>query len=94
MAQQFVFRVHALQAMFRRNVSVGEVREVLSTGRTIEEYPEDQPYPSRLLLGWPGLRPIHVVAADNSAEQETVIITVYEPDPERWEPGFEKRRKL
>jgi len=94
MGKRLVFRVHAVQAMFHRNVSVEEVRDVLATGRTIEEYPEDRPYPSRLLLGWPSSRPIHVVAADNSVEQETVIITVYEPDPARWEPGFEKRRKL
>ena len=93
MAQPLVFRVHALQAMFRRGISAEEVSEALSNGRIIEEYPEDRPYPSRLVLGWSGSRAIHVVAADNHSEQETIIITVYEPDPSRWEPGFEKRRK-
>ena len=92
-AQRLVFRVHALQAMFRRSISKADVQHVLVAGKTIEIYPEDHPYPSRLVLGWQGARPIHVVAADNSAEQETIIITVYEPDPDRWEPGFEKRRK-
>ena len=92
MAQRLVFRVHALQAMFRRGVSFEDVQEVMSGGKAIETYPDDQPYPSRLMLGWPGSRPIHVVAADNASDQETIIITVYEPDPSRWEPGFEKRR--
>ena len=93
MPQRLVFRVHALQAMFLRRISDEEVGDVLLNGRTIEEYPEDRPYPSRLVLGWPGSRPIHVVAADNPAEQETIIITVYEPDPERWEEGFERRKR-
>ena len=92
MAQRLIFRVHALEAMFRRGITLDEVREVLAAGKNIEEYPEDKPYPSRLILGWPRSRAIHVVAADDPAEQETIIITVYEPDPDRWEPGFEKRR--
>ena len=93
MARRLVFRVQALQAMFRRNISKADVQYVLATGKTIETYPDDQPYPSRLVLGRPGTRPLHVVAADNPAEGETITITVYEPDSERWEPGFETRRK-
>ena len=79
--------------MSRRNISEADVRYILEIGKTIETYPEDQPYPSRLVLGWREGRPIHVVAADNQAESETIIITVYEPDLDRWEPGFETRRK-
>jgi hypothetical protein len=32
------------------------------------------------------------VAADNNAAHETIVITVYEPDPALWKPGFEERR--
>jgi hypothetical protein len=46
------FRVHAIQRMFRRGVSVEAIRQVLATGETIERYPDDTPYPSRLVLGW------------------------------------------
>ena len=93
MQRQLVFRVHALQAMFRRKITVEDVQAVLASGRSIETYPNDQPYPSRLVLGWRGSRPIHLVVADNEMEQETVIITVYEPDPSRWEENFERRKK-
>jgi hypothetical protein len=78
--------------MFERGISKSDVRRALATGKTIESYPDDKPYPSRLVLGWSGLRPIHVVIADNPAQREKLVITVYEPDPARWEPGFEKRR--
>jgi hypothetical protein len=61
--QRLVFRVHAIQRMFERGIAKEDVRQALSTGKTIEAYPEDQPYPSRLVLGWIGTRPIHVVVA-------------------------------
>jgi hypothetical protein len=92
-ATRLVFRIHALQRMFKRRISDEDVRYVLATGKTIETYPEAKPFPSRLLLGWRGLRPIHVVVADNTAQHETIVITVYEPDLTEWEPGFEKRRR-
>ncbi len=57
-----------------------------------EEYPEDHPYPSRLVLGTVDNRPLHVVAADNTVASETIIITVYEPDPRQWEAGFRQRK--
>ena len=90
--EKLVFRVHAIQRMFRRHIEVEDVRYVLETGEVIETYPEDTPYPSHLVLGWCGSRPIHVVVADNSDTQETIIITVYEPDPAHWEPGFRRRK--
>lgn len=91
--RRLVFRVHAIERMFEREVGVGDVREILTNGETIETYPEDTPYPSRLVLGWYRGRPLHVVVADNVEAQETIVITVYEPDPGQWEPGFRQRRQ-
>jgi hypothetical protein len=79
--------------MFQRRISDQEVRHVIETGETIETYPEDSPYPSRLVLGWYGLRPLHVVVADNAMEQETIVITVYESSQDQWEEGFRRRRQ-
>lgn len=90
---RLVFRVHAIQRMYQRVISEVEVRHVIETGETIEDYPDDSPYPSRLVLGWSGSRPIHVVVADNVDDQENIVITVYEPDPTEWEPDFKRRKK-
>jgi uncharacterized protein DUF4258 len=89
---RLVFRVHAIQRMYQRNISEHEVRHAIDTGETVEDYPDDTPYPSRLVLGWSGQRPIHVVVADNVDEQENVVITAYEPDPTDWEPDFKRRK--
>ena len=78
--------------MFQRGISIDDVRRLLETGEVIEEYPDDVPYPSRLVLGWLESRPIHVVAADNPLKAETIVITVYEPDSAHWEVRFRRRR--
>jgi hypothetical protein len=79
--------------MIKRAISEGEVRTVLKTGAVIEDYPADLPYPSCLIFGWSGTRPIHVVIADNANADESIVITAYEPDTARWYPDFRTRRR-
>ena len=64
---------------------------MLETGEAIEEYPDDTPYPSRLILGCYKGRLIHVVAANNPIDKEIIIITVYEPDTSEWDPDCRER---
>ena len=85
--------VFAIRRMFERSVTKSDIREVLEHGERIEDYPDDAPHGSALVLGWCGSRPLHVVAAENVAEDETIVITVYEPDPDLWERDFKKRKR-
>ena len=87
------FRIHALKRMFQRRISTAAVLQALETGTAVEHYPDDFPYPSRLILGWWESRPIHVVFADNIEEGIRIVVTAYQPDLEEWEPGFKRRRK-
>ena len=87
-----IYRVHAVRRMFDRGITEAEVSRVLSDGEEIAAYPDDTPYPSRILLGWRGNRPLHVVAAYNVEDDEQIVITVYEPDPALWEDGFRRRK--
>ena len=61
--------------------------------RGVAAYPDDTPYPSRLVLAWRGDKPLHVVAAYNAQDDEQIVITVYEPDPALWEDGFRRRKQ-
>lgn len=90
-AGKIIFRTHAIKRMFQRCVDEKDVRSVLETGEIIEVYSDDTPYPSRLVMGWLEKRPIHVVAADNLADNETIVITVYEPGQDKWSPDFKRR---
>jgi hypothetical protein len=90
-SERLIFRVHAIRRMFERRITEQDVRHVLDNGEIIEDYPDDTPYPSRLILGWCGRRPLHVVAAYNADENTTIIITAYEPGPQRWDETFRTR---
>ena len=70
-----------------------QVREVLERGAAIENYPDDTPLPSYLMLGTGAGRVLHVVAADDSEADETIVITTYEPDPDEWEADFKTRKR-
>jgi hypothetical protein len=87
-----LFRVHAVQRMFERNISAKRVSQVLQAGETIEDYSTEMPEPSRLILGFHGKRPFHVVASENQENNIATIITVYIPDANKWNKDFKSRR--
>jgi hypothetical protein len=87
-----LFRIHAVQRMFEREVSVKKVARALQAGEVIEDYSSEMPEPSRLVLGFQGKRPFHIVTSENPDINETTIITVYIPDPQKWTKDFRNRR--
>jgi hypothetical protein len=91
-SHRVIFRIHAVQRMFERQIPVSEVLHVLQTGETIEDHPDDFPYPNRLMLRWRGKRPLHAVAVENASDNETILITAYRPDPGQWKPDFRRRK--
>jgi hypothetical protein len=89
--KRLIFRVHALNRMFERGITVEDVRSVVTNGEAIQSYPDDKPYPSRLVLGWRAERPIHVVVAEDSEADILIVVTAYEPDPAQWDAGFKRK---
>lgn len=86
------FRVHAVQRMFERHISAKKVTQTIQRGETIEDYSSEMPEPSRLILGFQGKRPFHVVTSENPSKNETTIITVYVPDVDKWTKDFKSRK--
>lgn len=86
------FRVHAVQRMFERNVSVKNTLQALQSGEIIEDYSAEMPEPGGLVLGFRGKHPFHIVASENPKTNEVIVITVYIPDPEKWSKDFKRRR--
>lgn len=79
--------------MLKLRIMSDQVRDVLEGGERVEEYPDDTPFPSYLMLGRFD-RNLHVVAADDPVRDETIVITTYEPDTKEWEADLKTRRKL
>ena len=87
-----LFRVHAVQRMFERHISVKNALSAIETGKTIEDYSSEMPEPSRLILGFQGKRPFHLVASEDLQTNQITIVTVYIPDPGKWDKDFKSRR--
>lgn len=69
-----------------------EIGEAMESSELLEEYLDDTPYPSCLLLGVTiAGRPLHLVAAYDISASRSIVVTVYQPDPAQWED--DRRRK-
>ena len=89
---KIIFRVHAVQRMFERSISVLRVTQAVRTGKIIEDYSTEMPEPSWLIGDVRGKRPVHVVISKNRNANEILIITAYFPDPGKWNKDLTSRR--
>ena len=85
------FTVHAQAQMAVRHVTSTEIIEALlsESAEIIENYPEDKYSPSCLIYAAIASgRELHI-----QSNHRAVIVTVYEPDPGKWD-NLKRRRKL
>ncbi len=88
----YSFSRHAVDKMFTRGVSTDEVKQIAEGGDLIQEYPNDTPYPSYLLLGYADGRPLHVLVAQEFEDGPCIIVTAYVPDTTYWLDDYRTRR--
>ncbi len=81
---------HVMMRLIQRSISTSDVEYAILNGEIIEEYPDDTPYPSGLVLGIIQRGPLHVVCG--VAPERLWIITAYWPDLSEWEPDFKHRK--
>jgi hypothetical protein len=84
---------HADEETENDQLTFDEIFFSVFTGEIIENYPDDNPYPSCLIYGkaFSG-DPIHSVWAFNEHSQWAVLITVYRPDSTRWINWRERKK--
>lgn len=78
----FIISNHARVRMFQRKISTDDIKQIIAHGEIIEDYPDDEPCPAALLLGFSIERPCHVVIAQ--CEDHVRVITVYIPEKDKW----------
>ena len=79
---------HLLTRIRQQNIKLEDIKDVISIGEIIEQYPTDYPFPSCLING----EDIHIVCS--VGEGRLYIITAYRPSPEKWEPGGRNRKEI
>jgi len=90
---RIIFKNHALVGMLERKIKSGEITNSLLNSVIIENYDDDRPFPSCLLLGYSDNRPLHIVLSYDTINDIIYIITIYEPSHELWSDDLKKRRK-
>jgi hypothetical protein len=88
----FEYSQHAVDQSILRRIGVEELRQAITSGKVIEDYPNDKYGPSCLILGFTSAgRPVHVQCSYPSRPL-VKIITVYQPDPSHWIDLRQRRR--
>lgn len=83
---------HASERFRQRNIRMRDIRLAIMNGEIIEQYPEDFPFPSCLILGYTkDKRPIHIVVSDEGNSSR--IITSYIPTLDKWEEDYVTRKE-
>jgi hypothetical protein len=92
-AKRYRLTRHATIVRLERGITIATLERVLLTGEIIERYPDDQPYPSCLVLGWLASGdPWHVVCSRGNVEPALRIVTLYEPEDALWESDYRTRK--
>ena len=83
---------HANRRFQERKIFLDDIEAAIFSGKIIEEYPDDKPFPSCLILGKSEKNlPLHIVASID--EEFLYIITAYYPSSEKWENDFMTRKE-
>lgn len=78
----FILSYHARVRMFQGNISTEHIKQILQSAEIIEEYPDDAPCPSALLMAFSSGEVYHIVVGQ--CVDHLRIITIYKPDSEKW----------
>lgn len=83
---------HASKRMLERSILFTDIVNAISNGEIIEEYPDDYPCPSCLILGLgSNNKMLHIVCS--LCENKIFIITVYEPNAQQWNADLKTRKE-
>lgn len=91
--KRFRWTNHIFVRLIQRGIKIQDIIEAINDGEIIEDYPEDYPYPSCLILGKVNEKYLHIVCGINEKTNELWFITAYYPDTERWNEGFRYRKE-
>ena len=78
---------HCLKRITERNIELSRVVAAVLHGEVVEDYPNDYPFPSCLILN-DGL---YVVAG--LGDSKAWLITAYTPNRDEWESDLKTRRE-
>lgn len=90
--KKIYWSMHIVTRLLQRGILQDDVENAIMTGEIIEQYPDDYPNPSCLVLGLTiNKEKLHVVCGLN--KDTLYMITAYFPDLTIWNSDLKTRRK-
>ena len=91
-AEHYAVTEHARIRLYERGITLDDVMCCVANGEIIEQYENDKPLPSCLVLGMEVRgKFIHIVVSHDN--EFIYLITAYYPDEQQWNSDFKTRRK-
>ena len=84
---------HVAIRLRERGIKRADVLKCIENGEIIEQYPDNTPFPSCLILGsCIDGKPLHIVVGLNTGVL-CCMITAYRPDSDKWESDLKTRKE-
>ena len=83
---------HGRKRLSERGITINDICNAINSGEIIEQYPEDYPFPSCLILGMSEGRFIHIVSSVDDGM--IYIVTSYIPSESKWESDWKTRKEV
>ena len=90
-SENIVITLHGQLRLNERNISVDDVMNAIENGEIIEQYPEDFPFPSCLILGI-SVKDTYIHIVVSIKEDKIYLITAYVPTTDKWEADLKTRK--
>lgn len=89
----FQWTAHVVARLQERQIDPSDIKSCIYTGRIIEQYPNDYPFPSCLVLGYTKAgKVLHTVVGVGA--DYLWLITAYYPDALKWNDDFSIRKDV
>lgn len=83
---------HARKRLVERGITVNDIVKCIDNGEIIEQYEDDKPLPSCLILGMTE-KNIHIHTVVSCNGEWLYLITAYYPNSDIWEADNKTRRQ-
>ena len=91
--KDLIITVHTYERLKDRELTVYDLEKAILSDEILENYPDDYPLPSVLLLGFlDNQNPLHIVCA--ATDLGLTVITAYIPNVDLWEENWKERKEI
>ena len=83
---------HSIRRFRERGIKMQDIKNAVFTGTIIEQYEDDFPFPSCLILGL-SINDVYIHIVVSMNDDKIYLITAYVPNTDKWEADLKNRKQ-